>query len=187
MKLRSALTYGFRRHSRRGTTPWPQNLATQRWEGNPSVSVPVSRYMLSLRKRKVWRLDCAVAINMGWARGRLPATSSFGFISSTTVKDVRTLWILNRSILLMELSGGTHDADCWFTPSLRSPLYACYELMRFWTFSSKTCNTTAWTTLRLPSKHARPTNSVGVSLIISGSSRRTENCAQSALFKVDNC
>lgn len=173
MKLRSAITYGFGRHYRCGTTPWSQNLATQRWEGNPSVSVSVSRYMLSLRKQKVWLLDCAVsypicsqinsalqAINMRWAQGRLPVMSSVGFISSTMVKDVQTLWIFNLPILLMKLSGGIHDVDCWCTPSLHWPLYACCELTRFWIFNSKTCNSTAWTTSRLPSKHPRPTNSV---------------------------
>jgi len=53
MKLRSALTYGFGQHYQCGTTPWSQNLVTQRWGGNPSVSVPVSWYMLLLQKRRV--------------------------------------------------------------------------------------------------------------------------------------
>jgi len=52
MKLQSALTYSFGQNYQHGMAQWSQNLGTQSWEGNPSVSVPVSQYMLLLRKRK---------------------------------------------------------------------------------------------------------------------------------------
>jgi hypothetical protein len=53
MKLRSALTYGFGRKYDRGTREWSLNKETAEWEGNPSISVQVARYMVALRRRKV--------------------------------------------------------------------------------------------------------------------------------------
>jgi hypothetical protein len=53
MKLRSALTYGFGRDYDRGNRQWALNKGNGEWEGNPSVSTQVARYMVALRKRKV--------------------------------------------------------------------------------------------------------------------------------------
>jgi len=53
MKLRSALTYGFGREYNRGSREWVLNKDSGEWEGNPSVSIHVARYMVALRKRKV--------------------------------------------------------------------------------------------------------------------------------------
>jgi len=53
MKLRSALTYGFGRQYARGNRQWILNKENGEWEGNPSVSVQVARYMVALRRRKV--------------------------------------------------------------------------------------------------------------------------------------
>jgi hypothetical protein len=53
MKLRSALTYGFGRQYDRGNRQWTLNKGNGEWEGNPSVSTRVARYMVALRKRKV--------------------------------------------------------------------------------------------------------------------------------------
>lgn len=52
MKLRAAMTYGFGRHYHRGNHAWSYNSRTREWEGNPSVSDQVARYMVALRKRK---------------------------------------------------------------------------------------------------------------------------------------
>ena len=52
-KLRSALTYGFGRKYDRGSRDWAFNKETAAWEGNPSISLHVARYMVALRKRKV--------------------------------------------------------------------------------------------------------------------------------------
>jgi hypothetical protein len=52
MKMRAAMTYGFGRLNSRGTRPWHITDAGK-WEGNPSISDQVSRYMVSLRRRKV--------------------------------------------------------------------------------------------------------------------------------------
>jgi hypothetical protein len=52
MKMRAAMTYGFGRVRSCGNTPWRLNDCGQ-WRGNPSISLSVSRYMISLRRRKV--------------------------------------------------------------------------------------------------------------------------------------
>ena len=52
MRMRAAMTYGFGRFNSRGTIPWRISDNGQ-WQGNPSISPQVSRYMVSLRKRKV--------------------------------------------------------------------------------------------------------------------------------------
>jgi hypothetical protein len=52
MKMRAAATYGFGRISSCGNTPWQLDGHGQ-WRGNPSISLSVSRYMVSLRRRKV--------------------------------------------------------------------------------------------------------------------------------------
>jgi hypothetical protein len=52
MRMRAAMTYGFGRLNSRGTTPW-HLTENGEWRGNPSISQQVSRYMVSLRRRKV--------------------------------------------------------------------------------------------------------------------------------------
>ena len=47
-KLRSSLTYGFGRKYNRGTCDWDFNKETAEWEGNPSMSLQVARYMVAL-------------------------------------------------------------------------------------------------------------------------------------------
>lgn len=54
MKMRSSMTYGFGRLCERGRTHWSQSTDGVTWTGNPSMSVLVSRYMVALRKRKVY-------------------------------------------------------------------------------------------------------------------------------------
>ncbi|KAH9915998.1 uncharacterized protein B0H18DRAFT_863370, partial [Fomitopsis serialis] len=51
MKMRAAVTHAYSRIPTRGTTPWHQG-EDGTWKGNPSMSVLVSRYMISLRRRK---------------------------------------------------------------------------------------------------------------------------------------
>jgi len=62
MKLRSALTYGFGRRPDRATQPWTLNKQNGEWEGNPSGSIQVGRYMVALRKRKVWQYHDPIPI-----------------------------------------------------------------------------------------------------------------------------
>lgn len=64
MKMRAAMTYGFGQQKSRGTLPWHITEGGQ-WRGNPSVSAQVSRYMVSLRRRKV-SLDHAAGENMDY-------------------------------------------------------------------------------------------------------------------------
>ncbi|KAF7311930.1 hypothetical protein MIND_00204400 [Mycena indigotica] len=59
-KMRAAATYGFGRIADLGSRPWEQidsfdasGTRTWCWVGNPSVSEAVSRYMITLRKKKV--------------------------------------------------------------------------------------------------------------------------------------
>ncbi|KAJ7093975.1 hypothetical protein B0H15DRAFT_763134, partial [Mycena belliarum] len=52
-KLRASATYGFGRLNGLGSRPWQKSELTGEMVGNPSVSEDVSRYMVSLRKRKV--------------------------------------------------------------------------------------------------------------------------------------
>ncbi|KAF7303697.1 hypothetical protein MIND_00599100 [Mycena indigotica] len=59
-KMRAAATYGFGRIADLGSRPWERvdsyevsGARTWRWMGNPSVSETVSRYMITLRKKKV--------------------------------------------------------------------------------------------------------------------------------------
>ncbi|TFK81913.1 hypothetical protein K466DRAFT_468688, partial [Polyporus arcularius HHB13444] len=52
MKMRAAMTYAYGRLKSRGRQAW-MRAENGRWLGNPSVSDRVSRYMVSLRRRKV--------------------------------------------------------------------------------------------------------------------------------------
>ncbi|KAF8958230.1 hypothetical protein BDZ97DRAFT_1668802, partial [Flammula alnicola] len=51
MKMRSSASYGFGRIYSRGNAPWRLKDGIN-YEGNPSISTEVSRYMLALKKRK---------------------------------------------------------------------------------------------------------------------------------------
>lgn len=53
-KMRAAMTYVFGRIHGLGTLPWHKQDFTGKMVGNPSVSVAVSSYMVSLRRRKVF-------------------------------------------------------------------------------------------------------------------------------------
>jgi len=52
-KYRAAATFGFGRVHRLGSQAWTPNSKTGEMEGNPSISGDISRYMCSLRRRKV--------------------------------------------------------------------------------------------------------------------------------------
>jgi hypothetical protein len=52
-KMRASMTYAFGRLHGLGTMHWVHNIVEDTVAGNPSVSEMVSRYMLSLRRRKV--------------------------------------------------------------------------------------------------------------------------------------
>ncbi|KAI0691883.1 hypothetical protein C8T65DRAFT_541761, partial [Cerioporus squamosus] len=51
MKMRASLSYGYGQSNSRGRQPWRLS-DSGRWIGNPSMSDRVSRYMVSLRRRK---------------------------------------------------------------------------------------------------------------------------------------
>jgi hypothetical protein len=70
MKLRSSLTYGFGRKYDRGTREWSFNKETTEWEGNPSISIQVARYMVALRRRKVVKSLFLIT----WCANQSPST-----------------------------------------------------------------------------------------------------------------
>lgn len=52
--MRAAISHKFGRDFGLGTQPWAENpLKPGEFVGNPSLSVVVSQYMISLRRRKV--------------------------------------------------------------------------------------------------------------------------------------
>ena len=52
--MRAAISHKFGRDFELGTRPWVENpLKPGEFVGNPSLSVSVSQYMISLRRRKV--------------------------------------------------------------------------------------------------------------------------------------
>lgn len=55
-KLRAAATYGFGRLHGLGSLAWQKSEVSGKMIGNPSVSETVSRYMITLRKKKVFSL-----------------------------------------------------------------------------------------------------------------------------------
>ena len=57
-KMRAAATYGFGHLNGLGSIPWQKSEVSGKMLGNPSISEDVSRYMISLRKKKV----CAILI-----------------------------------------------------------------------------------------------------------------------------
>lgn len=55
-KMRAAMTHKFGRDYRLGTQQWTENATVPGlFQGNPSVLVTVSQYMVSLRRNKVCR------------------------------------------------------------------------------------------------------------------------------------
>jgi hypothetical protein len=51
--MRASATYGFGRLNGLGSIPWQRSEVSGKMVGNPSISEDVSRYMVSLRKKKV--------------------------------------------------------------------------------------------------------------------------------------
>ena len=60
-KMRAAMTYAFGRIHGLGSMHWQHSPVDGRMVGNPSVSEMVSRYMLSLHRRKVRAGECATS------------------------------------------------------------------------------------------------------------------------------
>ena len=52
-KMRAAMTHKFGRDYQLGTQVWQEHPVTRQYIGNPSLSVVLSQYMVSLRRRKV--------------------------------------------------------------------------------------------------------------------------------------
>jgi hypothetical protein len=63
-KMRAAISHKFGRDYGLGTQPWMENpVHPGKFVGNPSLSVTVSQYMISLRRRKVSLQTILVLIN----------------------------------------------------------------------------------------------------------------------------
>ena len=52
LKMRAAISYHYAQDEQRGSAKWHQDLQGK-WIGNPALSHIVSRYMISLQRRKV--------------------------------------------------------------------------------------------------------------------------------------
>lgn len=52
-KMRAAMTHKFGRDYQLGTQAWQEHPVTGKYVGNPSLSVVLSQYMVSLRRRNV--------------------------------------------------------------------------------------------------------------------------------------
>ena len=60
-KMRAAMTYAFGRLYGHGSMHWQRSPLGDGMVGNPSISEGVSRYMLSLRRRKVQAGEAATS------------------------------------------------------------------------------------------------------------------------------
>ncbi|PIL33099.1 hypothetical protein GSI_04548 [Ganoderma sinense ZZ0214-1] len=76
-KMRAAISHKFAREFKCGSHPWTENPLTGRFTGNPSLSMTVSQYMISLRRRR--------------ARAGEPITSARAVDSDVMKK----LWVQN--------------------------------------------------------------------------------------------
>ncbi|KAJ6631661.1 DNA breaking-rejoining enzyme [Mycena sp. CBHHK59/15] len=63
--MRASATYGFGRIHGLGSLPWQRSEVTGKMTGNPSVSETVSRYMMSLRKRKAREAENIINVRSG--------------------------------------------------------------------------------------------------------------------------
>ena len=61
-KMRAAISHKFARDYKLGTRDWLEHPLTCKYHGNPSLSVVVSQYMISLRRRKVSTAASAVVV-----------------------------------------------------------------------------------------------------------------------------
>ncbi|PPR02923.1 hypothetical protein CVT26_009778 [Gymnopilus dilepis] len=113
MKMRSSATYGFSRIPQVGNTPWAQ--ANEQWVGNPSISYQVTRYMVSLKRRK-------------FRDGGLHTMSSRAITSS----DIRKLYDFNNSEgrdIILPYSGSTPRSEKeWGGPRARLLVHAVVTL-----------------------------------------------------------
>lgn len=97
-KMRAAISHKFGRDHGLGTQPWMENPAYPgRFIGNPSLSVVVSQYMISLRRRKVSMHitvlcnDCPAYFNLMQVHAGETVTSARAMDEST----LKELWTFN--------------------------------------------------------------------------------------------
>ncbi|KAH9842309.1 uncharacterized protein C8Q71DRAFT_852879 [Rhodofomes roseus] len=74
-KMRAAISHKFGRDFGFGEQPWSQNAATGTFSGNPSLSVVVSQYMISLQRRKVRAGEELWEFNIKYSTDRRRTTS----------------------------------------------------------------------------------------------------------------
>ncbi|TFY50614.1 hypothetical protein EVJ58_g10970, partial [Rhodofomes roseus] len=86
-KMRAAISHKFGRDFGLGDQPWTQSPVTGKFTGNPSLSVTVSQYMISLQRRKV--------------RAGEEVTSA----RAITHDLICQLWTFNRSVARMDRVG----------------------------------------------------------------------------------
>lgn len=147
-KMRASMTYGFGRIGTCGNTPWHQSDQGE-WRGNPSISNQLSRYMVSLRKRKVdtvttyitaqlhlsYDSRCTTA-SLPWVRGR--SIQPFWRLSTILITDRRTGPFIHTSQILgisLLRTGVVLRHDEQHKQHICSPSGAYSVWMKCWTSS----------------------------------------------------
>lgn len=83
-KMRAAISHKYGRDHKLGTQPWSEHpTVAGKYIGNPSLSVTVSQYMVSLRRRKVSALALALPTSYS-------LSSRFGLVKLSRVLE---LWM----------------------------------------------------------------------------------------------
>jgi hypothetical protein len=99
--MRASATYGFGRLNHLGSLPWQKSEISGKMLGNPSISEDISRYMVSLRKKKVCRHKFS-AINSLANHLCLQVRAGEVATSARAITPVRKLTCLNFGLTLLQ-------------------------------------------------------------------------------------
>ncbi len=121
MRMRAALTYRFGRLAARGNTDWSLG-ENGKWKGNPSMSLQVSRYMVSLRRRKVCREVYLHRLYSHFAQAQDGETTMSSRAITTSV--LRDLYLVNSGTETSEI--GSSQVDPKLGPRARRMLQVAY-------------------------------------------------------------
>lgn len=121
--MRASVSHYFGRNFDAGMSPWTESVQSPGlYTGNPSISNTVSKYMCSLRRRKVRRLadnlTILIFILLSKARGGETVVSAKA-INSETMKK---LWEINTAFPKTPVSG----SSSWAGHRLRAMMQVLY-------------------------------------------------------------
>jgi hypothetical protein len=94
LKMRAAVSYHYAQDERRGSEKWHRDNQGA-WLGNPALSHTVSRYMISLQRRKVQFPICPNPEQSIWTamQSRCFRTSSLSISASFPLTWLLTIWV----------------------------------------------------------------------------------------------